>query len=83
MHSTDRYIMVISGTWWMGTGAKYEPESMVPVSAGTYVVHHANEIHYDGAKDEEVIVQIAGYGPSGTTEIFPAEARFGVPHKLK
>src|SRR5215469_4013710 len=25
MHSTDRFITVLSGTWWMGSGAKYDP----------------------------------------------------------
>jgi hypothetical protein len=24
-HSTDRYITVLSGTWWIGTGPKYDP----------------------------------------------------------
>jgi hypothetical protein len=26
-------------------------------------------VHYDGAKDEEVIVQITGMGPSGTIPV--------------
>ena len=37
----------------------------------------------DGAKDEEVIVQITGYGPSSTTPIAPAEGAFGAPHRLR
>ncbi len=24
-HGSDRYITVISGTWWLGTGPKYDP----------------------------------------------------------
>jgi len=31
------------------------------------VIHYANQIHYDGAKDEEVIVQISGVGTNTTT----------------
>ena len=31
--------------------------------AGSYVKHPAGGIHYDGAKDEEVIVEIRGIGP--------------------
>ena len=28
--------------------------------------------HDDGAKDEQVILQLVGYGPSGTTLVNPA-----------
>ena len=66
-HSTDRYITVLSGTWWMGWGPKYDPASMFPVTTGTYVVHHANEIHYDGAKDVDCVLYIVGMGPLTTT----------------
>src|SRR6185437_6732202 len=34
-HSTERYITVLSGTWWIGTGPKYDPASTYPVPAGT------------------------------------------------
>ena len=26
-HPNDRYITVLSGTWWVGTGTKYDPDS--------------------------------------------------------
>jgi hypothetical protein len=29
-------------------------------------VHPAGEWHWDGAKDEEVVLQVVGYGPSST-----------------
>ena len=61
---------MISGTWWLGTGDTFDPDSTVPVSAGTYVIHHANQLHYDGAKDGEVVIQVWGMGPVTTT---PAE----------
>jgi hypothetical protein len=67
-HSTDRYITVLSGTWWMGSGAKYDPAGMHPVPAGSFVVHHANEIHYDGAKDADCVLYIVGTGPMTTTQ---------------
>src|ERR1700680_638493 len=41
-HSTERYITVLSGTWWIGTGPKYDPASTYPAPAGTYVVDRAN-----------------------------------------
>ncbi len=66
-HPTDRYITVISGTWWLGTGPKFDPASTKPVPAGTFVTHFAKQIHYDGAKDEDVVLQIVGMGPATST----------------
>jgi len=69
-HPNDRFFVVISGTWWVGTGEKYDPDNTVPVPAGSYVIHHGGKIHYDGAKDEETIIQVSGIGPATST---PAE----------
>lgn len=63
-HPNDRFITVLSGTWWVNTGANYDPDGMKPVPAGSYVVHYGNQIHYDGAKDGEVILEIVGMGPA-------------------
>ena len=82
-HPEDRHAVVLKGTWYTGTDDTWDPDRTIALKPGSYMKHPAGAIHYDGAKDEEVIVQIAGYGPSGTTELFPAEGRFGVPHKLK
>jgi len=30
-HPHDRFFAVISGTWWVGTGEKFDPDSTVPV----------------------------------------------------
>ena len=66
-HPNDRLIVVLSGIWWFGTGEVFDPSSTVPMRAGTYVTHYGKKIHYDGAKDEEVIVIITGEGPANTT----------------
>ena len=71
-HPNDRYVTVISGTWWVGTGSKFDPESTVPVPAGTFVTHFGKQIHYDGAKDGDVVLQIVGEGPQTAT---PAERK--------
>lgn len=62
-HPKDRFISVLSGTWWVGTGAKYDPTNMTPISPGSFVTHFANQIHYDGAKDEETTMLVIGEGP--------------------
>lgn len=66
-HDKDRFITVLSGTWYQGTGTKYDPEAMVALPAGTHIVDHANGVHYDGAKDGTAIIQIVGQGPVSTT----------------
>ena len=71
-HPNDRFFVVISGTWWMGTGETFDPTSTVPAPAGSYVIHYAGKVHYDGAKDEETVIQVWGMGPGTST---PAEKR--------
>ena len=66
-HPNDRYITVLSGTWWVNTGAKYDPDGMKPVPAGSFVTHYGKQIHYDGAKDVECVLQIVGMGPADST----------------
>jgi quercetin dioxygenase-like cupin family protein len=68
IHNTDRFFVVISGTWWVGSGTKFDPASTVPVKPGSYVAHFAGQPHYDGAKDEETVIQVFGTGPL-TTEV--------------
>jgi quercetin dioxygenase-like cupin family protein len=71
-HPNDRYITVLSGTWWVGTGTKYDPDSTVAMPPGSYVVDLAKQVHYDGAKDEMAVIEIVGEGPATIT---PAEVK--------
>jgi len=63
-HPNDRFITVLSGTWYVGTGSNYDPDHMTPIPTGSFVTHFGKQIHYDGAKDAEVILQIVGMGPA-------------------
>lgn len=76
-HPEDRHAIVIQGTWYTGTGDTFDPDSTVGLKPGTYMKHPAKGVHFDGAKDEEVILQIVGYGPSGTIWLHPEEGRTG------
>ncbi|HKW89621.1 MAG TPA: cupin domain-containing protein [Candidatus Acidoferrales bacterium] len=71
-HPNDRFITVLSGTWWVGTGTKFDPDNTVPMRAGTFVKHFARQSHFDGAKDEEAVIEIVGDGPATAT---PAETK--------
>jgi hypothetical protein len=71
-HPNDRFITVLSGTWWVGTGETYDPNATVPMPAGTFVTHFGKQVHYDGAKEGEAVLLIVGEGPATAT---PAEKR--------
>lgn len=76
-HPEDRLVTVLKGTWWTGKGKDFTPGSTEPIRAGGYMLHPAGAAHFDGAKDEMVILQIAGVGPSGTQFINPDLGRTG------
>jgi hypothetical protein len=71
-HPNDRFITVLSGTWWVGTGTKFDPDATVPMPAGTYVVHYGKQVHYDRAKDADCVIEVVGMGPATAT---PAEEK--------
>jgi quercetin dioxygenase-like cupin family protein len=74
-HPNDRMITVLKGTWWVGTGDKFDPDTTVPLPTGSYVTHFAKEIHYDGAKDAEVWLLMAGEGPTSAAASSPPPGR--------
>ncbi len=67
-HPNDRFATVISGTWWVGTGPKYNPDGTTPLPPGSFATHYGKQIHYDGAKDQEVVIEIVGQGPETATD---------------
>ena len=71
-HPHDRFITVLKGTWWVGSGTKFDPDGTVPMPAGTFVTHYGKQVHFDGAKDEDAILLIVGDGPETPT---PAETK--------
>jgi hypothetical protein len=69
-HSHDRHVVVLSGTWWNGTGTDWDLEkNTVPMKPGTYVTHLARQVHYDGSRkgDPEPAIELVwGMGPVTT-----------------
>ena len=68
-HPNDRIIVVLSGTWWVGSGEKFDPDSTKPMPPGSVVVHYGGKVHYDGAKDEPCEILIYGMGPATSTRV--------------
>lgn len=75
-YATDRIQMVLSGTWWVNSGADFDPKSAVPVQAGGFVERVARTFHYDGVPSgisEPVVVAVFGLGP--------VDIRLADPHR--
>jgi hypothetical protein len=65
-YTTDRFCVVVSGTWWCNSGADFDPAACVPVTAGSFVHRVAGTPHYDGVikgHPEPAIIAICGIGP--------------------
>src|SRR5690242_11038741 len=62
-YATDRLSLVLSGTWWVNSGADFDPNATVPVPAGGFIRRVARTPHYDGVKKSaEVPAVIALFG---------------------
>jgi quercetin dioxygenase-like cupin family protein len=66
-HNRARHVTVLKGTWYVGQGKDFDPGKAVGLRPGSYVYQPARIVHWDGAKDEEVIIQVIGNGPAGST----------------
>lgn len=63
---TDRLCVVVSGTWWVNSGADFDPARCKPVPAGTFVRRVAHTPHYDGvvaSGHEPAVIAICGIAP--------------------
>jgi quercetin dioxygenase-like cupin family protein len=76
-HSKDRHATVLKGVWWNGVGETLDFGKAKPMTAGSYILHPAGGVHWDGAGDEETIVQIIGEGPVETTRLDTAGSETG------
>ncbi len=69
-HPHARYVTVLEGTWYAGTGELFAPDKAVPLPAGSFMFHPARAAHWDGARGAEpAIVQIVGEGPADSIPV--------------
>ena len=73
-HSRDRYVTVLQGHWYAGTGPDFDPAKAAVLGPGSFMFHPAGGVHWDGAgSDETVIVQIIGQGPLTSADVDPSK----------
>jgi hypothetical protein len=63
---------VISGTWYFGYGDRFDTGRLKKLPAGSIYSEVSKQNHFAMTKEEAVIVEITGYGPSGVTYADPA-----------
>jgi len=65
-HRDDRVATVISGTWRLGHGDRFDEAKLKTLPPGSFYTEPPGWNHFAATGNEPVIVQITGYGPSST-----------------
>src|SRR6266478_3104278 len=73
-HPDDRVATVISGTWYIGYGAKFDEAKLKPLTAGSFYTEPPSVAHFAKTGGEPVVLQITGNGPTGTEYVDQAAA---------
>ena len=63
-HPDTRTYTVISGTWYVGFGDKYDESKLIGLKAGSVYTEPAGVPHFVLVKEAGTVVQISGTGPS-------------------
>jgi len=76
VHPDDRVATVVSGTWYFGYGKHFDESRVKALPPGSFYTEPPNEPHFARTGSTAVVVQITGFGPTGTryTEARPAES---------
>jgi hypothetical protein len=72
MHPNDENVTVISGTFNIAMGDKFDDAKGPALKAGGFAIAPKGMAHYAWFP-EETIIQIHGLGPSGITYVNPAD----------
>jgi len=73
-HPDDRVATVVSGTWYIGYGNRHDEAKLKALTPGSFYTEPPNVTHFARTGDKAVVLQITGYGPTGTTYV-PSPAK--------
>lgn len=65
-HPESRMYTIISGTWFVGYGDTFDPARLKALPPGSFYTEPANVTHFSQIKEDGVVVQIIGNGPTAT-----------------
>jgi hypothetical protein len=63
-HPNDQFLWVMGGRMYLGTGSSVDKDKTVGMPKGSYIHDFANGTHYEGTKDEDLWLLVAGMGPA-------------------
>ncbi len=72
-HPDSREVTILSGTWYTGYGEKFDPAALKALPAGSFYTEPANVAHFVEVREEPVMIQVSGTGPSGRKFVNPAD----------
>ena len=72
-HQDDRVATVISGMWYIGYGDTFDESKLKELPPGSFYTEPPGSNHFAMTKDEAVVIQITGMGPSSTTYVNPGD----------
>ena len=70
-HRDQRSATVVSGTWRIGYGSKYDEAGLKALPPGSFYTEPAGQDHFAQTGAEPVVVDITGYGPTDTVYAKP------------
>jgi quercetin dioxygenase-like cupin family protein len=68
-HPESRTVVVVTGKFYYGYGSTFDESKMYEMPQGTYFTEPGNQHHYAYAKAGEVLLYVAGFGPTGTSYV--------------
>lgn len=72
-HPNDRIYTVISGTFYVGFGDKFNPDELKAFPVGSVVLVPAKASHFHWAKSGDYDVQVSGVGPTTAQYVNPED----------
>jgi quercetin dioxygenase-like cupin family protein len=71
-HPAVERVSVLSGTFHMGMGEKFDQGRTMPVEPGDIMIMHPGTVHFAWT-DTDTVVQLHGTGPWGITYVNPSD----------
>jgi quercetin dioxygenase-like cupin family protein len=73
LHKAGENVTVLSGTFFIGMGEKFDQTAGQALPAGGFVSIPPNHAHFAWAGSQETIVQVHGVGPTDLRFVNPAD----------
>jgi len=66
LHPDERVAVVLSGSMDFGYGDSFDESALTHMVAGSTWTEPPNTAHFALVKDEDIVIQVTGMGPSGS-----------------